>query len=75
MVLLEDLQVEHCINFSKLKKNLPQEYRAIIDQADYFDRDKMQYLRKKVLDIGNESVRSTSTDLDSFEIHFEFKQD
>ena len=73
LVLLEDLQVEHCINFSKLKRNLPKEYKAIVDQADYFDRDKMQYLRKRVLDIGNEAVRSTDMDLELLEIHFEFK--
>ena len=73
LILLEDLQLEHCINFAKLKRNLPAEHKALVDQADYFDRDKMQYLRKKVLDIGNEAVRSNSTDLERFEIYFEFK--
>ena len=34
---------------------------------------KMQYLRKKVLDMGNENIRSNDDDLEKFTIEFEFK--
>ena len=46
LVLMEDLHAENQISFAKLKKHLP-EHEAIIDQANYFDELKMQYLRKK----------------------------
>jgi hypothetical protein len=59
------------VNFCKLRKNLP-EHKALIEQADYFDENKMQYLRKKVLDIGNDNIRNNDDDLEKFTIEFEF---
>jgi hypothetical protein len=72
LVLLEDLKTEHEIHFCKLRKNLPQ-HKELIEQADYFDDQKMQYLRKKILDTGNENIRTNDDDLEKFTIHFEFK--
>lgn len=72
LVLMEDLHQDHLINFSKLRKALPEEYSSLIDQADYFDQHKMQYLRKKILDMGNESIRETNNDLENFTISFKF---
>lgn len=71
LVLLEDLYTEHQIHFKKLKQNAP-EYEELIAQADYFDKDKLQYYRKKILDIGNESIRETNSDLEKFTINFKF---
>ena len=42
LVLMEDLYTEHQINFNKLKKQLP-EHEPLIDQADYFDQDKLLF--------------------------------
>ena len=72
LILLEDLKTEHEIHFCKLRKNLPQ-HKELIEQADYFDDQKMQYLRKKILDTGNENIRTNDDDLEKFTIHFEFK--
>ena len=72
LILLEDLKTDHDIHFCKLRKNLP-EHKALIEQADYFDEKKMQYLRKKILDTGNENIRSNDDDLDKFTIEFQFK--
>ena len=72
LILLEDLKTEHEIHFCKLRKNLPQ-HKELIEQADYFDDRKMQYLRKKILDTGNENIRTNDDDLEKFTIHFEFK--
>ena len=72
LVLVEDLYTENQISFHKLKKHLP-EHSAIIDQANYFDEDKMQYLRKKILDMGNESIRDSQNDLEKFTVKFNFK--
>jgi hypothetical protein len=72
LVLIEDLHSENQITFHKLKKHLP-EHSDIIDQANYFDQDKMQYLRKKILDMGNESIRGSNDDLEKFIVEFNFK--
>ena len=71
LILLEDSYTEHQINFNKLKKNIP-EHKDVINQADYFDKDKLQYYRKKILDIGNESIRESNSDLEKFTINFKF---
>ncbi len=73
LVMLEDLHKEHQINFNKLKKNLPEGCVPIIEQADYFDNDKLQYLRKRTLDIGNETIRNIESELDYYSIGFTFK--
>ena len=62
---------ENQICFRKLKKNLPQ-HADLFDQANYFDEDKMQYLRKKILDIGNESIRQSESNFEKFTINFKF---
>jgi len=72
LYLLEDLQKDHSINFDKLKKSIPESYSGIIDQANYFDGQKMQYLRKRVLDLGNDSIRSSEEDLEKFTVIFKF---
>jgi hypothetical protein len=72
LILIEDLNKDHMINFSKLRKALPEQYRSLIDQADYFDQHKLQYLRKKILDMGNESIRDAGNSLENFTISFKF---
>ena len=73
LFILEDLNAEHAIHFSKLKKGLPEMYHSLIDQSNYFDRDKMQHLRKRVLDLGNDSLRGQSEDLEKFTVILDFK--
>ena len=72
LIMLEDLQKEHQIHFSKLKRNLPEGCLPVIEQADYFDEDKLQHLRKRTLDIGNETIRSLECELENFTISFTF---
>lgn len=72
--MLEDLHKEHQINFNKLKNNLPEGCLPIVDQANYFDEDKLQYLRKRTLDIGNETIRNIEMELDNYTIEFTFKK-
>ena len=74
LVMLEDLQKEHQIQFNKLRRNLPQDILPIIEQADYFDEEKLQHLRKRTLDIGNETIRNIEGELENFTITFEFNQ-
>lgn len=72
LILIEDLHKDHAINFSKLKNALPEEYHNILDQADYFDQNKLQYIRKKILDMGNESIRGVENNFANFTISFKF---
>ena len=73
LFILEDLNDDHNINFAKLKRALP-DHKDIIDQANYFDKDKMQFLRKRVLDLGNDSLRGQNEDLEKFTVILNFKR-
>ena len=73
LFVLEDLHEEHNIHFTKLRKALPEMYQTLIDQSNYFDYDKMQHLRKRVLDLGNDSIRGQSEDLEKFTVILDFK--
>ena len=73
LVMLEDLHKEHEINFRKLRNNLPEGCVPIVDQADNFDEDKLKHLRKRTLDLGNETIRNIQGDLDNYTIGFTFK--
>ena len=66
LFVLEDLHEEHQIHFDKLKRSIPEEFHPLIDQSNYFDRRKMQHLRKRVLDMGNDSMRGQNEDLEKF---------
>ena len=70
--MLEDLHKEHQINFDKLRNNLPEGCVPIVEQADYFDERKLQHLRKRTLDIGNETIRNIESELDNYTIEFTF---
>tara|TARA_B100002019_G_scaffold293196_1_gene319308 strand:- start:3281 stop:3568 length:288 start_codon:yes stop_codon:yes gene_type:complete len=72
LYILEDLNDDHNINFAKLKRSLPQ-HADLIDQANYFDKNKMLFLRKRVLDLGNDSLRNQTEDLEKFTVIFNFK--
>ena len=59
--LIEDLQEEHINMLNKLNSKVDQE---TLKNVDYFDDNKYNYLRKKVLDLGNETVREITKNLD-----------
>ena len=59
LVLTEDLYHDNQAGFTRLKR-IFEEDGEVIDQANCIDDAKMEYLRKKILDAGNNCVRQTS---------------
>lgn len=72
--VIEDLKQDHLVMLKKLESKLPKEYHYILKDADYFDVGKYTYIRKKILDIGNESLRNTEEQLSKFEINLGNKE-
>jgi hypothetical protein len=70
LTVLEDLGLEHDEALAKLTAALPIEYHSFLDLADYLTPEKSQRLRKKVLDSGNDTLRSLDDILESFTINF-----
>lgn len=67
LIALEDMHDQHAANFNKLKTALP-ENKDLIDQADYWDDDRMDFLRKRVLDQGNDAKREILGQLEKFNL-------
>ncbi len=57
LIILEDLKEENLDHFDKLYDAFPDK-EEVIRQADYFTEEKLSYLRKKVLDAGNDCIRN-----------------
>lgn len=71
--IIEELKRDHDDSYKKLRDNLPTEYSAILNIADYFNDSKIAYIRKKILDLGNETMRSADSELNNFTVSFVFK--
>jgi hypothetical protein len=73
LMLIEDLKFEHDQYVKKIKEGIPSVYHNVIDNADTFDNEKLSRIRKRVLDIGNETIRAFDNDMDDFTVNFVFK--
>ena len=74
--ILEDIKHEHDRQFAILYSSAPDSFKPVVKQANYLDENQMAWLRKKVLDMGNESIRKMTTEMDliQIEFHHTFKQ-
>jgi hypothetical protein len=74
--ILEDIKHEHDRQFALLYTSAPDSFKPVVRQANYLDEDQMAWLRKRVLDMGNESIRKMSSDLEVIRVEFQhtFKQ-
>ena len=63
--LIEDIQEEHINMLNKLNNKIDQE---TLKNIDYFDNNKYNYLRKKILDLGNETSREIIKNFDLLNI-------
>ncbi len=68
--ILEDIRVQHDINFRKLMDGLPDQYKTLVIQANYMDDDGYQHFRKRILDAGNSTARALDNEISKFSIDF-----
>ena len=71
--MLEDMKKDHDFHYQKLYENIPEEYHPIINAADHFTPDKVNWIRKRILDHGNESIRKLDAEIDNYTVSFVFK--
>ena len=67
------MKKDHDFHYQKLYENLPKEYNPIIHTADHFTPEKVNWIRKRILDFGNESIRNLGSELDNYTVSFVFK--
>ena len=67
LIMMEDMHHQHQRSFNKLKTALPED-QDLINQADYWDEETMDHLRKRILDSGNHSLRELVGQIEQFKI-------
>ncbi len=74
--VLEDIKHEHDRQFTTLYSSAPESFKPVVKQANYLDDAQMAWLRKRVLDMGNESIRKMASEFDVVRVEFyhKFKQ-
>jgi len=68
--ILEDIQYQHDEQFYKLLSALPPEYKNLVIQANFFDKEAYGHFRKRVLDHAGSATRNLQDELDKFDIQF-----
>jgi len=69
LILIEDLERDQEIQFTKLKESMP-EHEALLAQAEFLDKGKSNYIRKKILDAGNGAIRELISELENYDVNF-----
>ena len=73
LMMVEDMKQDHDFHYEKLYENIPDEYHAVINTANHFTPQKVNWIRKRILDVGNESIRNLGSTLDDYTVSFVFK--
>ena len=73
LMMVEDMKQDHDFHYEKLYENIPDKYHAVINTANHFTPQKVNWIRKRILDVGNESIRNLGSTLDNYTVSFVFK--
>ena len=73
LMMVEDMKQDHDFHYEKLYKNIPDEYHGVINTANHFTPQKVNWIRKRILDVGNESIRNLGSTFDDYTVSFIFK--
>jgi hypothetical protein len=71
--ILEDMKADHDFHYNKLYELIPEEYHSVISAANHFTADKLNWIRKRILDGGNESLRNFADEMENYCVSFIFK--
>lgn len=64
--IVDDLKQEHELMLLKVKKQTSTQFA---ENIDYFTPDKYNYIRKKILDAGNDAIRNIESNFKSVSIN------
>jgi len=73
LMMVEDMKKDHDFHYQKLYDEIPEQYHSVINAADHFTEDKVSWIRKRILDYGNESLRKMHNEIENYEVKFIFK--
>lgn len=67
LILIEDIREDHENMIYKINEKID---KNTLKNIDYFDDSKYNYLRKKILDMGNETIREIEKNFDFIKMEF-----
>jgi hypothetical protein len=70
LFLADDIQEQHQQMLEKIEELLPDSEKDKLDLVDYFDEAKYNYIRKRILDLGNDAKREFENILGQYDIEF-----
>ena len=73
LIMVEDMKKDHYFHYQKLYEEIPKKYHAVLRAADHFTIDKVSWIRKRILDFGNESLRNVQNEIENYTVEFIFK--
>lgn len=73
LMMVEDMKKDHDFHYQKLYHEIPEQYHSVINTANHFTEDKVSWIRKRILDYGNESLRNVQNEIENYEVKFIFK--
>lgn len=68
--IFEDLYEDHELMMSKIVTLIPEDKLAEFNMTDYFTPERLQYIRKKILDAGNDTLRENENVFEQVEMEF-----
>lgn len=68
LCVIEDLGEDHDKALRKLHDALPEQHRVLVTLADHFDEEKARQLRSRILDAGNDTLRSVDDQIAFYDI-------
>ena len=63
--MIDDIRLEHKTMLDKMEKKSSKEF---VENIDYLNDDKYNYIRKKILDTGNDAIRNIESSFKSIKI-------
>ncbi len=75
LLLLADLKAARQDSRDKLENAIPEQYQLLLDCADWMDENKQAYVRKRILDLGNQAIRDQIELIDKFQIFLGLDQE
>ena len=73
LMLVEDMKKDHDFHYQKLYEELPEEHHGVVNAANHFTPEKLAWIRKRILDYGNESIRNMEKEIENYQVTFKFK--
>jgi len=67
LMMTEDLYTSHQDMMQKIAEIIPEKDLLALKLVDCFDENKYNYIRKRILDIGNDSLRECQRTFDIYE--------